>query len=219
MTSHPRYMDDDLIAAHGELETLMPYLHLPVQSGSDRILEAMNRQHRIDFYLDIVDRLRARRPDLALSSDFIVGFPGESEKDFEASIDLVRQMGFAAAFSFMYSPRPGTPAALLELQVPAEIKEERLRRLQNAITEQQLAFNRAKIGAVMPVLFEKPGRRPGQMLGKSPWLQSVHADGAPRLVNRIVDVRITGALPNSLSGEIVTDELDSQTAPRAMASA
>ncbi len=217
-TSHPRDMDDDLIAAHGEIDVLMPYLHLPVQSGSDRILEAMNRQHRIDFYLDIVDRLRARRPDLALSSDFIVGFPGESEKDFEASVDLVRQVGFAAAFSFMYSPRPGTPAALLELQVPAEIKEERLRRLQNAITEQQLAFNRAKIGAVMPVLFEKPGRRPGQMLGKSPWLQSVHADGAPRLINRIVDVRITGALPNSLSGEIVTGEFDLQAAPR-MASA
>jgi tRNA-2-methylthio-N6-dimethylallyladenosine synthase len=219
MTSHPRDMDDDLIAAHGELETLMPYLHLPVQSGSDRILEAMNRQHCVDFYLDIIDRLRARRPDLALSSDFIVGFPGESEKDFEASIDLVRQVGFAAAFSFMYSPRPGTPAALLELQVPAAVKEERLRRLQNAITEQQLAFNRAKIGAVMPVLFEKPGRRPGQMLGKSPWLQSVHADGSLRLRNRIVDVRITGALPNSLSGEIVTGEFDTQIAPRAMASA
>jgi tRNA-2-methylthio-N6-dimethylallyladenosine synthase len=205
-TSHPRDMDDDLIAAHGEVEALMPYLHLPVQSGSDRILEAMNRQHGIDFYLDIVTRLRARRPGLALSSDFIVGFPGESEKDFTASVDLVRQVGFAAAFSFMYSPRPGTPAALLKRQLPEAVKEERLRLLQTAITEQQIGFNRAKIGTVLPVLFEKAGRRPGQLLGKSPWLQSVHAEGNPRLLNRIVDVAITGALPNSLAGEIVTGE-------------
>jgi tRNA-2-methylthio-N6-dimethylallyladenosine synthase len=205
-TSHPRDMDDDLIAAHGEIEALMPYLHLPVQSGSDRILQAMNRQHRVDFYLDIVARLRARRPDLALSSDFIVGFPGESEADFEASIDLVRQVGFAAAFSFKYSPRPGTPAALLERQLPEAVKEERLRLLQHAIAEQQIAFNRAKIGALMPVLFDRQGRRPGQLLGKSPWLQSVHAVGNARLVNRIVGVRITGALPNSLAGEIVTGD-------------
>jgi tRNA-2-methylthio-N6-dimethylallyladenosine synthase len=205
-TSHPRDMDDDLIAAHGEVEALMPYLHLPVQSGSDRILDAMNRQHGIDFYLDIVERLRARRPGLALSSDFIVGFPGESEKDFEASIGLVRQIGFAAAFSFMYSPRPGTPAALLERQLPEAVKEERLRLLQTVITEQQIGFNRTRIGSVMPVLFDRQGRRPGQLLGKSPWLQSVHAEGNPRLLNRIVDVRITAALPNSLAGEIVTGD-------------
>ncbi|MGE0151897.1 MAG: tRNA (N6-isopentenyl adenosine(37)-C2)-methylthiotransferase MiaB [Reyranellaceae bacterium] len=202
-TSHPRDMDEELIAAHGEVESLMPYLHLPVQSGSDRILEAMNRQHRVDFYLGIVQRLRARRPDLALSTDFIVGFPGESEQDFAASLELVRQVGFAAAFSFKYSPRPGTPAALLERQLPEAVKEERLQALQQAIGESQIAFNRAKIGTTMPVLFDKRGRRPGQLLGKSPWLQSVHAEGGERLVNRIVDVRILQALPNSLSGEIV----------------
>ena len=206
MTSHPRDMDDELIAAHGEIDVLMPYLHLPVQSGSDRILEAMNRQHDSAFYLDIVDRLRARRADLALSSDFIVGFPGESDADFQASLDLVRQVGFAAAFSFMYSPRPGTPAALLERQIPEPLKEERLQRLQAAIAQTQRDFNRASIGATLPVLFEKPGRRPGQLLGKSPWLQSVHAQGDARLTGRIVDVRIVGAMANSLSGEIVTAE-------------
>ena len=165
-TSHPRDMDEELIAAHGEVEALMPYLHLPVQSGSDRVLEAMNRQHRIARYFEIVSRLRARRPDLALSSDFIVGFPGESDADFEASLALVREIGFAAAFSFKYSPRPGTPAALLERQVPEPVKEERLQRLQLEIAGQQLAFNRAKLGASLPVLFEKPGRRDGQILGK-----------------------------------------------------
>jgi len=205
-TSHPRDMDDELIAAHGEIEQLMPYLHLPVQSGSDRVLEAMNRQHRIEFYRSIVERLRARRPDLALSTDFIVGFPGESEAEFEASLELVREIGFAAAFSFKYSPRPGTPAALLERQLAEAVKEERLQRLQQAIARTQIDFNRAKVGTVMPVLFEKPGRRPGQLLGKSPWLQSVHAEGNARLVNRIVDVRIREALPNSLAGEIVTGE-------------
>ena len=205
-TSHPRDMDEDLIAAHGEIDVLMPYLHLPVQSGSDRILDAMNRQHDIAFYLDIVERLRARRPDLALSTDFIVGFPGESDADFAASLDLVRRVGFAAAFSFMYSPRPGTPAALLERQLPETVKEERLKALQKEIADSQLRFNRAKLRDTMPVLFEKSGRRPGQLLGKSPWLQSVHAEGAPRLIGRIVEVRIVDAMANSLAGEIVTSE-------------
>ncbi len=217
-TSHPRDMDEELIAAHGEIEALMPYLHLPVQSGSDRILEAMNRQHGADFYLDIVQRLRAQRPDLALSTDFIVGFPGESEKDFEDSLALIRAVGFAAAFSFKYSPRPGTPAAMLARQLPETVKEERLQRLQSAIAERQIEFNRAKVGRMLPVLFDKPGRRPGQLLGKSPWLQSVHAEGPARLLNRIVDVRITAALPNSLAGEIVTGEF-AATPLHAMATA
>ncbi|EPX87477.1 radical SAM methylthiotransferase, MiaB/RimO family [Rubellimicrobium thermophilum DSM 16684] len=166
-TSHPNDMDDGLIAAHAEEDKLMPFLHLPVQSGSDRILKAMNRKHRAEDYLRLVERLRAARPDLALSSDFIVGFPGETEADFEATLDLVRAVGFAQAYSFKYSPRPGTPAAERE-PLPEEVMDDRLRRLQALLTEQEQAARAAMLGQVVPVLFEKPGRLPGQMGGAKP---------------------------------------------------
>ncbi|HYC63895.1 MAG TPA: tRNA (N6-isopentenyl adenosine(37)-C2)-methylthiotransferase MiaB [Reyranellaceae bacterium] len=201
-TSHPRDMDDELIAAHGAVPQLMPYLHLPVQSGSDRILEAMNRRHGRDLFLSIVERLRNVRPDLALSSDFIVGFPGESDADFDDTMRLIDQVGLAAAFSFKYSRRPGTPGSAMPDQVPEAVKTARLAALQALIAEQSRAFNASKAGQTVPVLFAEPGRRPGQIIGKTPWLQSVHADGPPRLIGRIVDVRLTAAHPNSLAGEI-----------------
>jgi len=178
----------------------MPFLHLPVQSGSDRILEAMNRKHKADDYRRLVDRLRTARPDLALSSDFIVGFPGESEADFEATLRLVRDIGFAQAFSFKYSPRPGTPAAALETQVPEAVKEERLSVLQALLAEQQAKFNAATVGRTIEVLFEKEGRHPGQLAGRSPWLQAVHAAAPPELLGRVVPVRIASAGRNSLAG-------------------
>jgi len=201
-TSHPRDMDDELIAAHGAVPQLMPYLHLPVQSGSDRILEAMNRRHGRDLFLSIVERLRNVRPDLALSSDFIVGFPGESDADFDDTMRLIDQVGLAAAFSFKYSRRPGTPGSAMPDQVPEAVKTARLAALQALIAEQSRAFNASKAGQTVPVLFAEPGRRPGQIIGKTPWLQSVHADGPPRLIGRIVDVRLTAAHPNSLAGEV-----------------
>jgi tRNA-2-methylthio-N6-dimethylallyladenosine synthase len=202
-TSHPRDMDDDLIAAHGEVPQLMPYLHLPVQSGSDRVLEAMNRQHKIGHFHSILDRLRAVRPDIALSSDFIVGFPGESERDFEATIDLVRSVGFAMAYSFKYSVRPGTPAGVLEDQVPEPVKDERLQRLQALLNGQQQDFNRATVGKTLPVLLEKPGRRPGQLVGRSPYLQAVHLQSTPERIGEIVEVLIDGVGQFSLSGILV----------------
>jgi len=203
-TSHPRDMDDELIAAHGAVPQLMPYLHLPVQSGSDRILEAMNRRHGRDLFLGIVDRLRAARPDLALSSDFIVGFPGESDADFDDTMRLVEQVGFASAFSFKYSRRPGTPGAAMDGQVPEAVKSARLHALQALLGEQARAFNASKVGQTVPVLFAEPGRKPGQFIGKTPWLQSVYADGDARLIGRIVEARLTEAHANSLAGEIVT---------------
>ena len=199
-TSHPRDMDDDLIAAHAEVPQLMPFLHLPVQSGSDRVLEAMNRQHKARRFYEIVERLVAARPDLALSSDFIVGFPGESDADFEATMTLVEEIGFAQAFSFKYSLRPGTPAALMENQVPEAVKDERLRRLQAVLNAQQVAFNRATIGKTLPVLLEKPGKRPGQLVGRSPYLQAVHVMAEPSEIGRIVDLRIDDIGHFSLSG-------------------
>ena len=202
-TSHPRDMDDDLIAAHRDVPILMPYLHLPVQSGSDRILEAMNRGHGRDHFLRLVDRLREARPDLALSSDFIVGFPGETDADFDDTMRLIEQGGIASAFSFKYSRRPGTPGALLEGQVPENVKDARLAALQALLGHQQQDFNTAKVGTTVPVLFAEPGRRPGQMLGKSPWLQSVHVAGPASLIGRIADVRLTAAFALSLAGEIV----------------
>jgi tRNA-2-methylthio-N6-dimethylallyladenosine synthase len=205
-TSHPRDVDEALIAAHGREAKLMPFLHLPVQSGSDRILAAMNRGHSADDYRRTVDRLRAARPDLALSSDFIVGFPGESDADFEATMALVRDMRFASAFSFMYSARPGTPAALLDGQLPESVKEERLQRLQALLRVQQEAFNRACIGQVLPVLLEKPGRRPGQLGGRSPYLQAVHVSGPAAWIGRIVDVRMESCRPNSLTGTVICDQ-------------
>ena len=171
-TSHPRDVDDALIAAHRDVPQLMPFLHLPVQSGSDRVLAAMNRRHTADDYRRTVERLRAARPDLALSSDFIVGYPGESDADFAATLDLVRDIGFAQAFSFKYSPRPGTPAASAADQVPEPVKAERLAELQALLQQQQRAFNAACVGRVLPVLFEKPGRHDGQLVGRSPYLQS-----------------------------------------------
>jgi len=201
-TSHPRDMDDDLIEAHGRLPQLMPFLHLPVQSGSDRILEQMNRRHTADDYRRVIERLRRARPDLALSSDFIVGFPGESEKEFQATVDLVTEIGFAQAYSFKYSPRPGTPASMMADSLPEEVKAERLARLQAAIADGQRRFNEACIGRTMPVLFDRPGRRPGQLVGRSPYMHAVHAEVPGHLVGRILDVVIDSAHPNSLGGHL-----------------
>ncbi len=200
MTSHPRDMGDDLIAAHRDVEALMPYLHLPVQSGSDPILHAMNRQHTAEDYLRLVERFRAARPDIALSSDFIVGFPGETDKDFEATLSLVRAVGYAQAFSFKYSARPGTPAAAAHKQVPDDVKNARLQALQALLSAQQDAFNTGCAGRILPILFEKPGRKDGQAVGRTPYLQPVHVDGAASLIGRIVDVRIEAVLSNSLKG-------------------
>jgi tRNA-2-methylthio-N6-dimethylallyladenosine synthase len=203
MTSHPRDMDDDLIAAHGDVPQLMPYLHLPVQSGSNRILEAMNRRHDRDLYLRIVERLRNARADLALSSDFIVGFPGESDADFDDTMRLIEQVGFASAYAFRYSRRPGTPGAALTDQVPENVKVARLAALQALVGKQARDFNESKAGTTVPVLFAEAGRKPGQIMGKTPWLQSVYVQGNPRLFGHIVDVRLIEGYANSLSGEIV----------------
>ncbi|HEX3862239.1 MAG TPA: tRNA (N6-isopentenyl adenosine(37)-C2)-methylthiotransferase MiaB [Stellaceae bacterium] len=199
-TSHPSDVDDGLVAAHRDVAALMPFLHLPVQSGSDRVLGAMNRRHTADEYCRTVERLRNARPDLALSSDFIVGFPGESDADFAATLALVREIGFAQAFSFKYSPRPGTPAAATALQVPDSVKSERLAELQALLQQQQQEFNRACIGRTLPVLFEKPGRHPGQLVGRSPYLQSVHADAPAGLIGEVVMLTIHDTQPNSLAG-------------------
>jgi tRNA-2-methylthio-N6-dimethylallyladenosine synthase len=201
-TSHPRDMSNDLIAAHRDLATLMPYLHLPFQAGSDRVLAAMNRKHTGAEYLDIVARIRTARADIALSTDIIVGFPGETDEDFEATLDIVRRVRFAQAYSFKYSARPGTPAATMERQVPESVKVERLARLQALLEEQQSSFNAECVGRVLPVLFERRGRREGQLIGRSPYLQSVHAEAAPGLMGRIIPVEIAKAGPNSLSGVI-----------------
>ncbi|MDH3739581.1 MAG: MiaB/RimO family radical SAM methylthiotransferase, partial [Alphaproteobacteria bacterium] len=201
-TSHPKDMDDALIAAHGDVPALMPFLHLPVQSGSDRVLQAMNRQHTADDYRRIVDRLRAARPDIALSSDFIVGFPGESDADFAATLRLVTDIGYAQAYSFKYSPRPGTPAAGIEDQVAEEAKAERLAGLQQLLRAQQDRFNRAQLGQELQVLFESSGRHDGQLLGRSPYLQSVHAAAPAALIGKTARLRIAEVLPNSLRGEM-----------------
>lgn len=199
-TSHPRDMNDALIAAHRDLPALMPFLHLPVQSGSDRILRAMNRGHTADEYRDLVHRLRAAKPDLALSSDFIIGHPGETDEDFEATMQLVRDVGFALAYSFKYSPRPGTPAAGAPLQVAEDVKDARLQALQKLLREQQDAFNASMVGKTVPVLFTGKGRKPGQIAGRSPWLQPVHVIGPDHLIGQTVPVRITERLTNSLGG-------------------
>jgi len=204
-TSHPNDMSDDLIAAHGELEALMPWLHLPVQSGSDRILRAMNRKHGRQKYFDLIDRIRAARPDIALSGDFIVGFPGETDADFEQTMDLVRRVQYASAFSFMYSPRPGTPAATMGAQVPEAVARKRLHALQALLWEQQTAFNVAMAGRTMDVLFEKKGRNDAQAIGRSPWLQSVHVDDADHLIGRTVPVMIEHGQQNSLKGRLIQD--------------
>jgi tRNA-2-methylthio-N6-dimethylallyladenosine synthase len=200
-TSHPADMNDSLIAAHGEVEKLMPYLHLPVQSGSNRILKAMNRSHTAETYLRILERMRAVRPDTALSGDFIVGFPGETEEDFEATLSIVDEVRYASAYSFKYSARPGTPAVVMEDQIPREIMEERLQRLHERINTHQLAFNRSKVGVSTQVLIERKGRHDGQMIGRSPWLQSVHVETAAQ-PGEIVDVTLVAAGPNSMTGAV-----------------
>ncbi len=212
-TSHPRDMDEELIAAHRDEPKLMPYLHLPVQSGSDRILEAMNRKHGAGDYLRIVERLRAARPDIALSSDFIVGFPGESDRDFADTLKLVTEVGYAQAYSFKYSPRPGTPAASVEQQVPEEVKSERLAMLQQLLNEQQSAFNQATVGKTLPLLLERKGKHAGQLVGRSPYMQSVHIEAPERLLGEIVEVEILSAGPNSLAGRVVTGDHSSGPYP------
>jgi tRNA-2-methylthio-N6-dimethylallyladenosine synthase len=201
MTSHPNDMTEGLIAAHGDVEKLMPFLHLPVQSGSDRILKAMNRSHSRDSYLRILDRVRTVRPDIAFSGDFIVGFPGETEDDFEDTMRLVREVGHAQAYSFKYSPRPGTPAADMADQIAMEIMDERLQRLQAQIVADQTAFNRNSVGKTCDVLLERPGKFDGQLIGKSPWLQSVHVLAPDLSIGNIVSVQITDSGPLSLKGE------------------
>ena len=200
-TSHPVNMGDELIAAHGQVDKLMPYLHLPVQSGSNRILKAMNRSHTTESYLETIEKVRAARPDIALSGDFIVGFPGETEDDFEATLKIVDSVRYAAAYSFKYSARPGTPAATMEDQIPREIMDDRLQRLQARINAHQLAFNRSKVGIETQVLIERNGKHEGQMIGRSPWLQSVHVD-TPAAPGEIIDVTLIAAGPNSMSGAV-----------------
>jgi len=205
-TSHPRDMDADLIAAHGDLDILMPFLHLPVQTGSDRMLRAMNRRHTSADYLALIDRIRAARPDIALSGDFIVGFPGETDEDFAKTMALIEAVGYAAAFSFKYSPRPGTPAADLPDQVDDRLKAERLAALQDLLAGQQQVFNQAQVGRTLPVLFKREGRKSGQLGGRSPYLQAVHAPGDLSLVGTVQPVEIVAASKNSLLGKIVTSD-------------
>ena len=201
-TSHPRDMGDDLIEAHRALPKLMPYLHLPFQSGADRVLAAMNRKHTAKDYLVLVERIRDARPDIALSTDIIVGFPGETEAEFEATLGIIRHVGFAQAYSFKYSARPGTPAASIADQIPESVKADRLARLQALLTSQQVSFNSSCVGKSFPVLLEKKGRQPGQLIGRSPYLQGVHMAAGDRSIGDIVDVEIVAAGPNSLSGVI-----------------
>ncbi len=206
-TSHPADQDDDLIRAHADVPQLMPFLHLPVQSGSDRILAAMNRRHRADDYRRLVDRLRAARPDLALSSDFIVGFPGETNEDFEATLRLVREVGYARAYSFKYSARPGTPAAAAERQVPQAVATQRLSVLQQVLEGQQRAFNHACLGRQLAILLDRRGRKPGQLIGRSPYMQAVHAHAPEALAGNIVVARIVASGANSLAGTLSLENL------------
>ena len=200
-TSHPNDMSDGLIAAHGEVDKLMPFLHLPVQSGNDRILKAMNRSHSVESYLRIIDRVRTVRPDIALSGDFIVGFPGETDAQFEDTIKIVEQVRYAQCYSFKYSPRPGTPAAGMDGQVPAEVMDDRLARLQAAINRHQAEFNATTVGRRTEILLERKGRHPGQLIGKTPWLQSVHVSAPELFIGDMVEVDIISAGPNSLAGQ------------------
>jgi tRNA-2-methylthio-N6-dimethylallyladenosine synthase len=207
MTSHPSDMDDELIDAHGSVEKLMPFLHLPVQSGSDRILELMNRKHTAAFYIEIIDRLRQTRPDIAFSSDFIVGFPGETDQDHEATLDLVRKVHYASCYSFKYSPRPGTPGAAMGGIVAEKVKDARLQELQALLFEQQQAYNDSFVGKTLPVLFDRRGTRKQQLLGKTPYMQSVYVDDAPdRLFGQVVNVKIEKAFQNGMAGTIDTTE-------------
>jgi len=201
-TSYPADVDDDLIFAHRDVPELMPYLHLPVQSGSDRILKAMNRRHDSDDYRQLVERLRAARPDLALSSDFIIGFPGETDADFEQTMSLIAEVGFVQAYSFKYSARPGTPAALMTNRVAPDIASDRLQQVQALLNKQQKTFNTASVGKTMDVLLERPGRHPGQLVGRSPYMQAVHVIAPDTLMGEIVALRIDSAGPNSLAASL-----------------
>ena len=205
-TSHPRDMSDDLIEAHGTVPALMPFLHLPVQSGSDRVLKRMNRQHDADTYRRLVEKLRCARPDLALSSDFIVGFPGETDADFEATMQIVEDIQFVQAFSFKFSPRPGTPASKQTEQVKDDVKSERLARLQALLSRQTDAFNRMMVGKRMPILLERKGRHPGQLVGRSPYLQAVHVEAPGAEIGDLIDVDITDQHPHSLAAKPVVVE-------------
>jgi tRNA-2-methylthio-N6-dimethylallyladenosine synthase len=212
-TSHPADMDEELIAAHADVPALMPYLHLPIQSGSDRVLAAMNRKHSVKHYFDLIERIRAARPDIALSSDFIVGFPGESEANFEATLALVRAVGYAGAFSFKYSRRPGTPGADRPDQIAEPVKERRLARLQALLEKQRQAFNAATVGRRVDVLIEKPGRHPGQIAGRTPYLQAVHLEGPKELIGQIASVEIVATGPNSLLGRRVDERYSAGECP------
>ncbi|MGV3491512.1 MAG: tRNA (N6-isopentenyl adenosine(37)-C2)-methylthiotransferase MiaB, partial [Devosia sp.] len=204
-TSHPLDMTDELIEMHRDLDALMPYLHLPIQSGSDTILKAMNRRHTVDEYMRVIERIKTARPDMAMSGDFIVGFPGETDADFEQTMRVVREVGYASAYTFKYSIRPGTPGATMGDQVEEAKKTERLNALNEQINIQMRAFLHSTVGRTIPVLIEKPGRQPGQIGGRSPYLQAVHMDGPTRLIGQIVPVDIVEARNNSLVGKIVTD--------------
>lgn len=208
MTSHPIDMDDDLIAAHGEVPALMPFLHLPVQTGSDRMLSRMNRHHKIEEYYRIVEKLLGGRPDLKISSDFIVGFPGETDKDFEDTMQFVRDIKFLQAYSFKYSPRPGTPGALMADQISEEVMGIRLAALQDLLVQHQVAFNQASVGQVMPVLFDRRGRNEGQLVGRSPFMQPVHVLASDDYFGQIADVKLIKATSNSLGGEVVPAHFD-----------
>jgi tRNA-2-methylthio-N6-dimethylallyladenosine synthase len=217
ITSYPAYVDDALISAHRDIPELMPYLHLPVQSGSDRILQAMNRQHGSEDYRQLVIRLREARPDIALSSDFIVGFPGETEIDFDETLRLVEDIGYAQAYSFKYSPRPGTPAALLESQVDENVKVERLARLQDVLNSQQKLFNESCVGQTLPVLLDRIGREPGQLVGRSPYMQAVHTNGSERLLGKIGNLTVTAGFKNSLAAESAVNQIDELVSERVRA--
>ena len=199
-TSYPADVDDDLVACHHDLKQLMPYLHLPIQSGSDKILKAMNRRHNSADYLRVVEKLQKANPDLRMSSDFIVGFPGEDDADFQATLDVVNQVKFIQAFSFKYSRRAGTPAAVMKNQVEEKVKKERLDILQNLLFSYQRKFNEASVGKVMPVLFDMKGRHSGQLIGRTPYMQNLHAELGKEFLNKIVNVKVTEATTNSLSG-------------------
>lgn len=211
-TSHPRDMQDELIEAHRDVNILMPFLHLPVQSGSDRILKLMNRKHTADDYKRIIDKVREVRPDIALSSDFIVGFPGESEQDHKDTIKLIEDIGYAFCYSFKYSPRPGTTGAKMSGMLPEKVKSERLQELQEVLNKQQFEYNKKFVGKTVPVLFEKEGQKEGQILGKTPYLQSLHVNAPSRLIGEIIDVKVTDAYANSLSGKVITSEIISSNA-------
>jgi tRNA-2-methylthio-N6-dimethylallyladenosine synthase len=213
-TSHPADMSDDLIAAHRDMAELMPYLHLPFQAGADRILAAMNRRHTAAEYLEIIGRIRDARPDLALSTDIIVGFPGETDAEFEATMEMVRRVNYTQAYSFKYSPRPGTPAADMTDQVPEAVKSERLQILQELLNAQQAAFNQAQIGRTLPVLLEKKGRKDGQLTGRSPYLQPVHVQCEDTRIGEIVQVSVLNSSANSLSGVIIRHGESDSTVPQ-----